>query len=151
VAFTDLHFRHGAGVIAALSPQAAWDENKRQAEALLAGEPVRNTAERLDKATDIACGIDPEYVLGGPKTRAFYGCILDPVGHPTACIDRHMVRAALKVSSDAEIKLWAKRAGVYDLIAEEIGKLAKRYSQPVSTIQAVIWGVVRDKRQGRTS
>jgi hypothetical protein len=132
----------GAGIIAALSPQASWEYNCEQAENLALGESVRNTAERLGKATAIRDGADPLDTLGGPKTRAFYRCILEPDTATRACIDRHMIRAGLDVSR-ADVKVWTGRAGVYEKIADAVERIAERYNLPIPTIQAVIWVVVR--------
>jgi hypothetical protein len=134
-------------VIAALSPQANWETNVEQATALCNGETVENTDSRLGKAYEILGGA-PASVLRGPKESAFYASIADPTGCRSACIDRHMVRAALAVETDAEIKLWIKRATVYDRIAECIAKVADRAGIPIPACQAIIWNVIRDPRQG---
>lgn len=145
----DLTAKHGAGIIAALSPQANWDENVRQATALCAGETIHNTDDRLGKAYEILGGSDPADVLRGPKESAFYASIADPIESRQACIDRHMVRAALAVDSDREIRLWIGRAGVYDGIADCIARVADRAGIPVAACQAIIWTVIRDSRMGR--
>lgn len=142
-AWCGLHYRHGAGIVAALSPQASWERNCEQAEAFALGEPVRNTSSRLDKASLIAEGHEPEFVLSGPKERAFYGSILDPVGHRRACIDRHMVKAAGLATTDVEIRLWLGRAGVYDLLADCVAEVADRTGLSVPAVQAIIWVAVR--------
>lgn len=146
VCFSDLTVSHGAGIIAALSPQSNWAENVRQATELCLGNTISNTADRLGKAAEILSGADPDQILNGPKERAFWLSISEPISCRSACIDRHMVRAALGVSSDEEIRLWLGRAQVYDRIAAAVAAVADRYSLPVPTTQAIIWVVVRDSR-----
>lgn len=147
VCFSELTVDHGAGIIAALSPQAAWESNVEQATDLAFGRPIRNTADRCDKASRILGGEEPLSVLNGPKETAFYLCISEPLRSRRACIDRHMVRAALNVQTDKEIRLWADRAGVYDRISDAIVRIADRFNIPVPATQAIIWNVVRDARQ----
>jgi len=58
-----------------------------------------------------------------------------------------MIRAALAVETDAEIKKWAKRAQVYERIAAAITTIADRHQIPVPACQAIIWNVIRDGRR----
>jgi len=138
--------RAGAGIIAALSPQAHWDLNVRQATDLCEGREIANTFSRLGKAQEILEGSNPSQVLGGTKERAFYHSIGDPSGCRTACIDRHMLRIALALETHDEIKLWGQRSQVPERISDAIGKIADRHNLSVPTVQAIIWTVVRDGR-----
>jgi hypothetical protein len=144
--FPPVGAKYTAGVIAALSPQANWESNVQQATDLCNGRDVANTDSRLGKAHECLGGSDPATVLHGPKESAFYGSISDPIGHRVACIDRHMVRAALAVDTDREIRLWVGRAGVYDGIADCLANIADRRQIPVPAAQAIIWNVIRDGR-----
>ena len=136
-----------AGMIAALSPQAEWSANIAAARDWAAGNPQPNVAARCDKAERCWSGEDPVDVLRGPKESAFYASIIDPTGCRSACIDRHMLRAALAIDTDAEIKKWAKRAQVYERIADAIATIADRHQIPVPACQAIIWNVIRDGRR----
>jgi hypothetical protein len=147
VCFSELSCSQGAGIIAALSPQASWERNIEQATALCSGSQISNTQDRLDKAYSILGGADPDEVLKGKKERAFWLSISEPLECRSACIDRHMVRAALNVHSDELIRLWIGRARVYERIATLVARIADRFSIPVPACQAIIWLVVRDARQ----
>jgi hypothetical protein len=146
--FPPITTRCAAGIIAALSPQADWDSNVRQAIEFGSGAEISNTDDRIGKATECRDGADPSTVLRGPKESAFFECIANPKTARSACIDRHMVRAALAVDTDREIRLWIGRAGVYDGIAECIARIADRHDAPIPEVQATIWNVIRDPRQG---
>ena len=85
-----------AGAIAALSPQVSWREQTAYAPAILDAwaqdAPIPGpgyTANKV-KAVRILDGAPPLDVLGGPKVRAFYRCILTGGADPSAvCVDRH--------------------------------------------------------------
>ncbi|GHG09898.1 DUF7178 family protein [Streptomyces hydrogenans] len=80
----------GAGVIAALSANKAWDMNRRLAHDAFAGRVHGHTGDALGKVVKIMSGVDPAEVLPmGIKTGNFYRCILDPDDAEAVCVDRH--------------------------------------------------------------
>jgi len=90
----------GAGIIAALSPRAPWDDNLAAARRLAeTGESwEKNTLHPQDKgqvavqntkALRILAGEHPLDVLGGMKERSFYHNILDPENPEHITIDKH--------------------------------------------------------------
>lgn len=147
-AFTELERKHAAGIIAALSPQSSWATNLRQAEELISTGYCSNTAQRLDKAVRIRDGETPVNVLHGPKELAFYFSIINPIHARTACIDRHMFRAAMGLDDLHELRLWTQRRGTAEKIGLCVTRLADKYAIPVPAAQAVIWTVIRDSRRG---
>ena len=81
-----------AGVISALSPNNLWTTNARAAALVLAGERVGISAYGRDvrKAVAILEGAEPEEVIVGPKTRAFYRLIRDGGNGVDVCVDGHI-------------------------------------------------------------
>lgn len=94
----------GAGVVAALSPGLAWDQNLVSARELvrrclihpghhLVG--IAGYGPNKAKAKRIALGENPLRVLGGKKVCAFYKLLRDG-GNPTdVCVDGHALNMAL--------------------------------------------------------
>lgn len=81
-----------AGILAALSPNNSWQSNQRSAIALLEGrdDQVNAYGRDLLKALWILRGAEPETVLNGPKTIAFFRLIRDGGNRYDVCIDGHM-------------------------------------------------------------
>lgn len=78
-----------AGVIAALSPNKAWDMNQRIAESSMRSGRAHGTyGTQVLKAQRIIDGEHPLDVLGPLKERSFYHSIINPTGDNPA-IDRH--------------------------------------------------------------
>lgn len=82
--------RAGAGVIAALSANKAWDLNQRLARDAFGGEIHGHVGDALAKVVKIMAGVDPAEILPmDMKTGHFYRCIFDPTDSEAVCIDRH--------------------------------------------------------------
>lgn len=90
--------RHGvpitvaAGVISALSPRLGWGPNTAIAERLLASRGTLDAGamgRSLAHARAIYEGRDPDRILRGQKTNAFYHAILSCGQSPVSVIDRH--------------------------------------------------------------
>jgi hypothetical protein len=127
----------GAGILAALSPQKAWDVNVSLAWQLSETGYCGHTRNNVDKANRIRSGENPLDVLGGRKVRAFYSCIVGVDSE--ACIDRHAVSIYMgRHCTDRELKLLA-RVGVYDRIAAAYQRVADENDVPVYVVQAVTW------------
>lgn len=94
------NIERGAGIIAALSPRAPWDDNVAAAHRLAeSGESWQKhslhpqdkgqTAVQNAKALRILQGEHPLDVLGGLKERSFFHNILDPENPDYITIDKH--------------------------------------------------------------
>lgn len=128
---------HGAGIVAALSPQCSWDENVNRALAFADGDDVAGLADGLRKARRIAAGEHPSAVLGGRKVRSFYANIAGNTNAVT--VDRHAVAIVFdRPLSDREIKV-LERPGAYTAIAAAYRTVARRHGIPASTLQAITW------------
>lgn len=129
--------RSGAAIIAALSPQCAWDENIVRALAHADGEPSGAMADGLRKADDIGAGKDPSDVLGGRKVRSFWRNIGGHEAYVT--VDRHAVAIVCgRALTDREIKVLEK-LGAYVWIAAAYRAAARRHDLAPSTLQAITW------------
>lgn len=115
----DSDLQRAAGVIAALSPRLQWTQNVNAAANVYAGRPAAGLGDAKRKAARILAGEAPLDVLGGPKVRAFYQCIILAGHHPTAvCVDMHAHDIALgRVTDDATRTRNLGRKGGYELIA----------------------------------
>lgn len=131
--------RVGAGVIAALSPLAPWGKNLERAR--LAFE--RGNADGLTfglhtrRANRILNGEAPLDVLGGPKVRSFYECILGSPTHVT--IDRHAFDLIVgRPTTDAEKKALALK-GAYEYVADAYRTAARKVALQPRVLQAITW------------
>jgi hypothetical protein len=83
--------RLGAGLLAALSINKQWAENKRLAADAANGNVHGHMEIALSMARDILAGKDPITVLpADSKTWNFYRAILDPNDPDTVVVDRHV-------------------------------------------------------------
>ena len=131
----------GAGIIAALSPNTAWDINIRIAREFPL-EPGRNVHTKLQcsKARRILEGEPPARVLRGLKERAFYANIARPHLSRAVTIDRHAARVALGYNLTVdEINNRIKRVGVQPKITRAYTRIAREYCALPSQIQAISW------------
>lgn len=81
-----------SGIIAALSPQVSWGFNLEWARAICEGDRTNyGLTASQGKAEMIAHNSDipPLDILGGPKVRAFYACIVSGGMTDVVCVDRH--------------------------------------------------------------
>lgn len=131
----------GAGVIAALSPQAGWTSNLEMARDLASGRrPRMTTGANILKAERIMAGEPWRDVLGGPKVRSFAQCIEDPWDGHSAVIDRHAFDVAVgRVTDDAIRSLVLSRAGVYDTFAGIYRAAARDIGEDPCVVQATTW------------
>lgn len=133
--------RTGAGVIAALSANKAWDINQRLASDAFKGELHGHTAENLAKVAKIMAGADPEDVLPmHAKTGNFFRCIVDPDDQEAVCIDRHAHDVAVgRPYGDADRGLSAK--GRYAVLSLAYRNAAAKLGITPSELQATTWVV----------
>lgn len=143
-----------AGIIAALSPQQAWDVNKKMAiRYVTTGKTTGATKMRLQKCADILNATTKEEIcaiLNGEKTKAFF---LNIIGDLTAvCIDRHAIACAIMAPSNIEAlpenfrQLNTKQ---YQFFAECFKIASAKFNETPAHFQAITWYSVREKRNLR--
>lgn len=140
--------RAGAGVIAALSANKAWDINQRLARDAFDGNPHGHTGDNLAKVAKILAGVDPSEVLPmDAKTGNFYRCIIDPSDAEAVCIDRHAHDVAIGSPwGDRERGLGSK--GRYAVLSLAYRNAAARLEVLPSVVQATTWVVWTERLAG---
>jgi len=132
-----------AGVLAATSPRLGWGPNVMIAERMLAsgGTLERGALGRsLATARAICAGGDPDKILRGPKTNAFYHAIITAGGSPTPVIDRHAWDMLVGQRQAPPPNL-----GQYRQAASVMERAADILAVGVHEVQAVTWLVQRAK------
>lgn len=140
-----------SGVVSALSPITAWDDNIRRAWNALADYAEYGTVSRGHTAHSIANvnmilrGEDPDTVLRGNKTNAFYRAILSGGIDGVAVVDRHAWNMLLgTVGANAPTdKQYRTAADMFQRASDILGA-------PVHTVQAVTWCAWRDRNAWKT-
>jgi hypothetical protein len=131
--------RKGAGVIAALSPQVAWERNCDLARDACAGDVHGHNGQNLGKVRAILDGADPADVLPADrKTGHFYRNIVDPTDPDPVTIDRHAHDVAVGErygSRDRGLGC----ASRYATLAHAYREAARRLGELPCTVQAVTW------------
>ncbi len=85
----------------------------------------------------------------GPKTRAFYACLVDPENVVDVCIDRHAASAALgRRGSRGGSAVERIPLTLYRWIARHYVAIAKRVGLAPHQVQAIIWSVWRSTTPG---
>lgn len=131
--------RHGAGILAALSPNTGWTENIARAHEFAEEGWTVHFPDALGKASAIFEGDDPASVLGGRKVRSFFANIDRPNKGGAVTIDRHAVSIIFGRSlSDREAKI-LERIGVYTLCASFYRAAARRAGIAPQQLQAITW------------
>lgn len=146
---TDGRPRAGAGVIAALSANKSWSQNRRLAcRAYETGVPIGHTRNVLAKVNRIMQGTDPEKVLpASRKTGMFFRCIADPCDPDAVVIDRHAHDIAVgELYGQRDRGLGSARR--YALLSHCYREAALRLGELPSTVQAVTWVVHTDRIAG---
>lgn len=142
----DGNARAGAGVIAALSPQKAWNYNVKLAtEAFFNNEARGHVQDAVMKAERIMLGEDPLNVLPeDSKTWNFFRCIADPTDAEAVVIDRHAHDIAVgEVFGNRDRGLSNKRR--YATIAHAYREAARQLNVLPQTLQAIVWTVHIDE------
>jgi hypothetical protein len=142
---SDGNVRAGAGVIAALSANKAWEINIRIAgEAFATGTLRGHVRDALAKAERIMMGQNPLVVLPiDSKTHNFYRCIVDPDDPDPVVIDRHAHDVAVgRRYGNEDRGLSNKRR--YATLAHAYREAARRLGELPSTVQAVTWVAWRE-------
>lgn len=138
----------GAGVIAALSANKAWDLNQKLARKAFAGEVAGHTRDNLAKVTKIMAGVDPAEVLPmDMKTGNFYRSILDPTDTEAVTIDRHAHDVAVGAPwGDRDRGLSSK--GRYAVLSLAYRNAAAKLGILPSELQATTWVVWTEQLAG---
>jgi hypothetical protein len=138
----------GAGVIAALSANKAWDLNQRLARRAFNGDVSGHTRDNLAKVAKIMAGADPTTVLPmDAKTGNFYRCIVDPDDQEAVCIDRHAHDIAVGTRyGDRDRGLSAK--GRYAVLSLAYRNAAAKLGVSPSVVQATTWVVWTEEAAG---
>jgi hypothetical protein len=127
----------GAGILACLSANKAWDINRRLAVDACNGIFAGHVGNALDKARAIYAGADPETVLPmGRKTGHFYMNILDPMNPDYVTIDRHMIRVAKLEWDNGSPTVTLKE---YDDVVLAAKLAAAKVGVASSAFQAMVW------------
>ncbi len=127
------------GIIAVLSPGTTWDQNKRDTIKLIeqgADAVVCTYPRNKETALRIIAGERFVDITKGPKIRAFYDCILDPIGSQNPVIDRHAWKAYTGKQGGGAVSLTITR---YRRAAAAYIRAAKKVGVPVARFQAVVW------------
>lgn len=136
-----------AGVIAALSPQKSWTENKRLANQFLAGNERGHTGANLAKAKQIKqggnCLEEICDILHGLKTSSFFINITLPTAYKAVTIDRHAVEIALNKKLDNH----AMTVNQYTFFSNCYTIAAKRLGLYPHQIQAITWEAWRELKK----
>lgn len=149
---SDGDITRGAGVIAALSPNKAWDQNMILARrAFDNGQASGTLGNAVGKANAILAGADPLDVLGnGLKTRNFYLNIARPECAEAVTIDRHAYDVALG-ERNAENKRLSLTPGRYEAFCVSYRDAAQEVGVIPQQMQAVTWEAWRDRWAWRKS
>jgi hypothetical protein len=133
--------RTGCGVVAALSPQTAWERNIYYAELLCGGVDPPSTGARIALARSIFHGADPVAAVRGPKTSAFLACLLDQ-STDAVCVDGHAYSVWLgrRVATSAAPCITPKLHGI---IAADYRVAADAVGIAPHAMQATTWEVWR--------
>ena len=143
--------RMGAGLIASLSVNKGWGENKRLA--VDAGNGIVHGHMRhvLEKTRAILAGNDPMTILpADSKTWNFYRAILDPKDPDTVVIDRHVHDAIVgQVYGSANRGLSNKTR--YATLAYAVRVAARDLGMIPNDVQSILWITQIDMVRGKGS
>lgn len=106
-ALDDLTISKACGIIAALSPQVTWEQNKKLATEFIETGKCNTTGDRLKKCNLIITSMTEDEIYNnvskkGLKTRAFYMNIRHPKVTHMVTIDRHAIAAAMQLPHSTE-------------------------------------------------
>lgn len=133
----------GAGLLAAMSPNKGWDNNRLIAVNASFGIFGGQVGNAIGKAQAIYNGADPESVLPmHKKTGHFYRNILNPFDVDFVTIDRHAIRAATLDWDNGNPRVSDRQYGDFVLAYQ---KAAANVGIVPSAFQAVLWVWARER------
>lgn len=134
------------GVLAALSPQCPWNQNKEWARQIVAAKvayawaiPAVSTTNNRKKAW--ACleqNANPAAVLGGPKVTAFYNNLIGDASAVTVDVWAFYVATGIKLTQNQSVPKWA-----YPLVVEAYKAAARELHITPAEAQAAAWVYIR--------
>ncbi len=137
-----------SGIIASLSPQKSWSENKKLARAfILHGVRKGHVGAMINKAVRISETTDRfeiASILNGQKIVSFYWNILNPMETNHVTIDRHAIGIALNGSNRKPLPSLQITAKQYKFIAECYKYTAEKLDVIPAELQAVTWVTYRE-------
>lgn len=144
-------YSKGAGIIAALSANTGWTQNRHLALAISEGREVGHLSQVLDKVKRMLAGEEPHAVLGkGLKTMSFYLNILHPDTSPAVTVDRH-------AHDIARGEVWGSRNRClstetrYRILVDAYREAATLRGVLPSQVQAVTWVVWTEEIAGTST
>ena len=136
----------GAGIISALSPQVAWNQNVQWAIQLVTQGIQKTTTNNHGKGLRILNGEHPMSVLGGRKVLAFYKAIIAPQGSGEPVIDRHAIAVYMGRKVSERELLMVQNDKVMDRIQKAYKKASHELEVYHHRVQAVTWSEWRKNR-----
>lgn len=131
----------GAGVIAALSANVGWGQNRKMALSMTSDGAVKGLPTSLAKAARIMAGEAPTDVLGnGLKTLSFFDNIAYPKVSGAVTVDRHAHDIA-RGERFGEGNRGLSTKGRYEIFAEAYAEAAKIIGIRPAQLQAITWVV----------
>ncbi len=140
---------HAVGVIAAISPSLSWGLNIIQASEFIGAFKGKRKLPSVGvygrknpaKALRILNGENPLDVLPetGPKTRAFYRCIENPIESFAVVCDRHAKCLAHYRLTDREAFSVVRKGKEYNTLATCYAKVAEEVGLQPHQLQAITW------------
>lgn len=135
---TGFKAEHVAQVVAILSPQIDWEQNKRNAAVLATARSteVKFFATQAQKEKALAA-LSGEYKLSvsSRKTYSFAENISDPASLRVT-VDRHAVQAALNDAEVIDLRITDKR---YREVEAAYQAVAKKHGLLPYQVQAIVW------------
>lgn len=130
------------GVVSSLSPKCSWERNQEIARLYFNGI-YKHTGTQIDKCKRIEKATkyhEISNILGGLKTRNFFGNILYPNDKYHVVIDTHVIKATTGIYTD--------RITNYQYIKLKalLQQAAKDYNMIPSSLQSILWLVYRDRK-----
>ncbi len=133
----------GAGIIAALSPQKAWDINVKLARRVSDGDFSGHVTDALDKCRAIMAGENPAKVLPwGKKTWHFFHNLWLPDDELFVTVDRHAWRVA---TCGWDVGSPVIKPPAYREIAEAYRVAADEICEIPNDLQAATWEWARER------
>ena len=130
-------------IVSALSPGTNWEQNKRDALAIIKGKkgyrPTTYGRNVAKARTILKDGVPRFSIKTGPKTYNFFHALVNPETTEHVVIDRH---AYVIATGKPYIGVRGKQ---YDLIAKRYKRAAKKLGILPTELQAVLWVDYRHK------
>jgi hypothetical protein len=133
------------GVLAALSPQVSWAQNKDWARMIVEAKakwayeiPAVSTGNNRAKAWRcLDSGVNPTSVIRGPKVTAFYANMIGDHAYVTVDVWAFYVATGIKLRQNQSVPKWA-----YPLVVQAYKNAAAELGIEPDECQAAAWGSV---------